>query len=629
MRRTLLHLLGLSLGLTASALASQSPLVVQRVVGKASAGPRDLLAPWSTFTTARGSKSELVTDHGIVRVGSNVELHTDPGGPSFRRGTALFSSNPARVRQTMAFRVPGYHFKVKGTAQISVDPGRSIWIAVFEGSMSVSLDSMTGESQELSAGQMLIVRPSDRRLPDAVEVDLQRLTATSALVRGAFGPLPINDRIDSAIAAQSLALRRGDLEDTRIVLRGLSNAIEVQRVLPGERPRQVKPVVESQSNLLTGVNDVNNPSAVLREHQYIFPSLLSRSDALNDTELVRDERNPARTNILSVELTQRRTPAPGGRSIVDRGPQISGVITVDPDLFTGKTKTLKFLVQDRVAGFERLNILPGTIVTTPAGVDLDFEASYGLDAKGATLVAGKAGPEVLTLSVLEGGISIAGGSVLRGGTLKLKSGATNGRIAIDSSKLTAQRDLQLGDIVPTSIRIGNSSELQSLIGNLDLKAFRAAIDLGSGAKLSAKKAIVIDAFLKDARAADGSPVTTPGVVTLQNTQLTSASIRVRGFADASDALVVDGSTLNATQLIKLYAEGASTLRFRNAVTLNTPLAVLAGKTVEVDSGGSVNVSGKGRVFTDRDNYNKSGYGTIQAKGGLVKGSYNGRESFNR
>jgi hypothetical protein len=116
---------------------------------------------------------------------------------------------------------------------------------------------------------------------------------------------------------------------------------------------------------------------------------------------------------------------------------------------------------------------------------------------------------------------------------------------------------------------------------------------------------------------------------LQDAQLTAASIRVRGFADGADALIVDGSQFNATQLIKLYAEGASTLRFRNAVSLNTPLAVLAGKTVQVDNGGSVSISGKGRVYTDSDNYNKAGYGTIQAKGGLIKKGYSVREDFRR
>jgi hypothetical protein len=365
----------------------------------------------------------------------------------------------------MTFRVPGYKFKVKGTAQVSVDPGRSIWIVVFEGSMSVSLDSMAGEAQELSAEQMLIVRPSDRRLPDAVEVDLQRLTATSALVRGTLGPLPANDRIDSAITAQSLALRQGDLEDTHLLLNGMTSAIEVRRVgAAPEIPKQAKPLAVPRTDLRSGNNDVDNPAAVLREHQYIFPSFLSKSDTLNDTEFGRDERNPARTNILSIELTQGRRAVPSGRPVVDRGPQISGIITVDPDIFTGKTKTLKFLVQDHVPGFERLNIVPGSSVTTPPGVNLEFEASFGLDATGTTLVAGNAQSEVLTLNVPEGGISIAGGSTLRGGTVKLKSGATAGLIAIDNSRITARRDLQLGDTVATSIHIGNSSELQSLIG---------------------------------------------------------------------------------------------------------------------------------------------------------------------
>jgi hypothetical protein len=367
----------------------------------------------------------------------------------------LVSSNPGRARKTIAFRVPGYKFKVKGTAQVSVDPGRSIRIVVFEGSMSVSLDSIAGEFQDLSAGQMLIVRPSDRRLPDAIEVDLQHLTATSALVRGAFGPLPVDAQIGSAIAAQSLDLRRGDLEDTRLIVRGTTNAIEVRRVRAEVRAvrAEVALLAGSDAQFFNAINDLNDPSAVVRERQYLYPSSILTADTLGDAHLVRDESNPGRSNTLLLELAPAKTFVPGSRPTITRAPRIIGDVTIDPDMFSGQPRTLRFLVRQRAPNFDRLGIMPGASVTTPTGVNLDFEATFGMDVAGATLTAGTGSSELLSLHTLEGGSTITSGSVLTGGTVTVKSGATNGGIVVNNSRITGRRDLRVGDTVPTPIRV--------------------------------------------------------------------------------------------------------------------------------------------------------------------------------
>ena len=113
------------------------------------------------------------------------------------------------------------------------------------------------------------------------------------------------------------------------------------------------------------------------------------------------------------------------------------------------------------------------------------------------------------------------------------------------------------------------------------------------------------------------------------------AIRVRGYSPRDDALIIDGSRFKAGQFIKLYAEGTSALRFRNAVSLDTPLAVLAGKTVIVERGSIVVISGKGRVFTDHPQFNSPGvvtspdHGTIQAGKGLTLKGFADAEPFKR
>jgi hypothetical protein len=155
---------------------------------------------------------------------------------------------------------------------------------------------------------------------------------------------------------------------------------------------------------------------------------------------------------------------------------------------------------------------------------------------------------------------------------------------------------------------------------------RAAIDVASGSSLRAGHKMLLDAYNQLLDSA-GNVDQTPGQITVENAHLIAEAIRLRGFAQGADALVIDGSTLSASQLIELFAEGASTIRFRNDVTLKTALAILAGQTVEVDPGGNVQITGKGKVYTDHANFNSGGFGTIQASKGLSVGQFSKAPPF--
>ena len=89
-------------------------------------------------------------------------------------------------------------------------------------------------------------------------------------------------------------------------------------------------------------------------------------------------------------------------------------------------------------------------------------------------------------------------------------------------------------------------------------------------------------------------------------------------------MIIDGSTLTASQLIHLYAEGASDLVFRNHVVLNAPVAELAGKNVRVDAAGRVDVSGRAEVYTDNAQFNNAGHGSLNANGGVTLHSYDSK-----
>ena len=163
----------------------------------------------------------------------------------------------------------------------------------------------------------------------------------------------------------------------------------------------------------------------------------------------------------------------------------------------------------------------------------------------------------------------------------------------------------------TSIQITNSSQVAAIAGNLSLLGHQGPVNMSASA-LRASGQLLID---------------TDSTASIQASTLAANVIKARAFSAGGNALVIDGSTLNANTLIQLYAEGAGTLQFRNQVNLNTPHAVLAGKTVEVQAGGAVNVKGKASVFTDDARFNLPGYGTLNAGGGTTMQPHAARPKF--
>ena len=621
-----------ALALLSTIALAEPAAVVSKVIGKASAPASTQLPAGSQFTTGARSKSEIAMKKGVVRVGENADLQTTTSGLVLRQGVTVVASQPGTFRSTIDVRAPGYRLKVKGTAQISFDPGRSLKVVVLEGSITISLDSLAGELETLRPGQMLVINPSDNRLPEPVEVNIERLVATSKLTSGELGELPTAGNIKAATAGQGIDLTRGELASTPFLLRGTDTELQLRQIKQAEAAaerRAPDPAVVEQT-IFRVQNDLDDPRAVTRERPFVFGNS-STTDTLDSFVFQRDANNRSRTNLLSVELTSHFSFADPDNPVADLPPRITGDVTAAASFFAGDTRTLQIVTRTTLdpaaPGTERLQIEPGAYVHTPSGVGLGFVTSQGMDVKGARLTAGKgtAAKELLSLNAANGGMTITDSSELIAGRIAIQgSGITGQQITVDHSKLTAKRNLSIGiKTSPTGIIIRNSSELASLIANLDLTANQAPITVDGASKLTAKRQLTIDAFAS----ASENPGNTPGIVTLRDAQLMAAAIKVRAFSPSGDSLIIDGSTFNAAQFIQLYAEGASTLRFRNTVSLNTALAILAGKTVEVENGGSVNITGKGRVFTDIANYNTGSYGTIKAGGGLTTKPHAERPTF--
>jgi hypothetical protein len=327
------------------------------------------------------------------------------------------------------------------------------------------------------------------------------------------------------------------------------------------------------------------------------PASANEINALADKTIT---RSGAKTRTLNVQM---RSGGPGFDI------SLSGVIKAVKDVFGGVTQKLAF------HGDDTLSVMPGADISTPKGTALEFNAK-ALDIDGATLTSGSATLPSESLSLIAWGndgtrefdVGVKNNSRLNSGSFSImgSAGANPQRVGIDNSHITAPLGILIGqerDATPISITIRNSSELAALAGSIKFD--------------SGGQPILVDSSILRANPATGQIVLDAGengdTLTLRNSTLSADVIKARGHSASGDAVIVDGGSYLAGTMLKFYATGASMLRFRGNVTIDSPLSVFSGSTVQVDAGGSVRSTGTVNVYTNQANFNTAGFGTITTR----------------
>lgn len=178
-------------------------------------------------------------------------------------------------------------------------------------------------------------------------------------------------------------------------------------------------------------------------------------------------------------------------------------------------------------------------------------------------------------------------------------------------------DLNTESEEPIVITVSDSSDLNALAQAVALASFGENVEVENSTFSRTPGAINIDAGTIFER-----------TLTLRNSAFAADVIKARGFQNGGrDALVIDGSRFDASTLVRLYAEGAATLRFRGDVEINSPLTQLAGQTVRVDAGSTVRASGAVNVNATNHQYDTPGFGTIEAAGLKMQGTFEGRSRY--
>lgn len=550
---------------------------VETLRGAASAKAAQSLPPGSSFTTNKSSQGQIRLDKGFVRLGSNSQLQMGKDDQvNLKEGVMMIGSEGAKKRGLIKVTAPGYKFQVLGTVLIAYQPGSYIKITVLEGTVRLALQSLFGEFISLEAGQMLVINPADKRLPDPVEVDLNRLVTTSLLTAGSLGPPPTDSFIQASVVEQSGDMGGGFITQTPFALKGASPEVTVFQL----------------------VNDLDDPNAVVTTQSYLPAD--NNFTALSGATIT---RRGAKTKTLEVNL--RSIPEDDGSTTL---PSVSGTVKVDPDVFGASPQRLRIVADDT------LLVLPGADVRTPANTALELNAR-AQDIKNAHLKAGNgaAASESIGLSVYgrdgsrEFDLSVEQ-TTIEAGTVTMNGARGGGqqRIGIDNSSVTAPKGITIGkSTAPATITVRNSSELAAMAGSI-------RFDSGG-------KAILVDNSTLRANEATGQIVLDAGeaggTLTLRDANLNADVIKARGHSASGDAVIVDGGSFVARTVLKFYAAGASMLRFRGNVVIDSPRSIFSARTVQVDLGGSVRSTGFVDVFVNpgQDNFNKPGFGTITTR----------------
>ncbi len=585
-----------------------------------------------------GAKSKLqlsLEGGGIVRAGSgtSAELAGNESSVSLKKGLILASTGSAALgRQSLKVETPEASASVKGTMQVAYQPKTYMKVTCLEGSVSIKLRAVMGEFVALKAGQMVIINPADKGLPEPVDVDLNELAQTSALLAGEFPPLSTSGRINTAIARQIDRVAGGELATTNLLLRGSSSELTVDRGIEGQRVEDAPEPPPIAEIIRKKREEEKRPGGIggyIIDETTVFdantlttpglPTVVGSGDGYSSGTIYRFPNAVGRPSLL-IRNTVDIPATPGSSS--DTYSAV-GLMQIGD----GNPASVTFLS-------DFVSLYASEIRINHAGISA---GSLSLDALPAEADhSGAHGPIAIHQSdiLADGFFSAYGGVIAIGDSvIHANNVGLNGENIIDINNSVVETDAGGGNISLHSMNadgsklgivVQNSSQLKALssLGSLNLMTDGSSI-LVANSNLSAGGTISIDTM--------GSAAVGDSLINLTNVTANASVIQARAFNSLDrDALFINGGSYTASNLIKFYAEGASKLRFAGNVNLNSPNITLAGKTVQVDSGGVVNGNGIVNVYSDQHNYNSSGFtapgfGTIN--GSVLRQSHSSRPTY--
>src|SRR6476659_3208730 len=173
------------------------------------------------------SRSELkFTDRTLARLGANTLLSFSEGtrNLNLQDGAMLLrvpkGAGGARINSSaVTAAITGTTVMLETHAVTKKNKDSYYKFIVLEGTARLYLPGRLGESTLVKAGQMIIMRPDSKMIPEPVDVDIQKITQSSLLITG-FGPLGSETLIAFERTRQNEQKNSGQLIETNLVIYG-------------------------------------------------------------------------------------------------------------------------------------------------------------------------------------------------------------------------------------------------------------------------------------------------------------------------------------------------------------------------------------------------------------------------
>ncbi len=183
----------------------------------------DTISGKTAVSTGAKSRAELKFGDGtLTRLGANSIFSLDQGSRTIdlQQGTILLQvpkqMGGARVR-TAAITAA-----VTGTTiLVEYQPNGYVKVIVLEGSLDLFRNDKPSEFRTLGPGDMVLMKPDGKNIPEPVQVDLERLKQSSKLTNESeFQPLGNANQMQQAQQQQQQRKQDGELLKTALMLPG-------------------------------------------------------------------------------------------------------------------------------------------------------------------------------------------------------------------------------------------------------------------------------------------------------------------------------------------------------------------------------------------------------------------------
>ena len=183
----------------------------------------------TAIRTGIESRAELTfTDQTLARLGANTIFSFNEGTRNLDLGGGAMLLRVPKNAGGAQIHTAAVTAAITGTTVLlEYHANAYIKFIVLEGTGRMFRKDHVGESVLVHAGQMLIVNPKGTSLPDPVDVDISRLSNTSALLSGDFAPIPSLTLIQREIQVQTDQKTSGGLVDTNLVIFGGGTVISL------------------------------------------------------------------------------------------------------------------------------------------------------------------------------------------------------------------------------------------------------------------------------------------------------------------------------------------------------------------------------------------------------------------